>query len=423
MKEDFLHYVWKYQKFDTRNLKTVTGESVIVHSPGMHNSNSGPDFFNGQLEIDGQMWAGNIEIHLKASHWYNHKHQEDSAYNNVILHVVWKYDTPVKRTNTSEIPTIELKHWIPATTRSAYKKLFDRANRWIPCEPDFYRVDVFTYKNWLDTLFIERMEHRTDQFAARLEQLNNDWEALLFHLLSEYFGTKVNSDSFGSIATSVNYSLIRKCAGQPGHLEALLLGQAGLLNQQGGDSYYEKLREEYVFLKNKFKLRNEHVIPPKFFRLRPMNFPTIRLSQLSMLYSKNQQLFSNLIEASSKGEYYALLKFEASEYWKDHYNFGTQSVSRSKLMSNAFIDLLLINVVLPLKFFYMRTHGQFNDNEFMDLAQSLGAEENGIIRKFAELRPKATNVLESQALLQLKSEYCEKKQCLRCAIGNWFLKR
>lgn len=422
MKEDFLHYVWKYQKFDTRNLKTVTGDTVTVHSPGMHNTNSGPDFFNGQLKIGDQIWAGNIEIHLKASDWYNHRHQLDSAYDNVILHVVWKCDKLVKRNDNSDIPTIELKHWIPATTLTAYKRLFERTETWIPCEADFHRIDEFTYKNWLDKLFIERMERKTDTFSGRLTRLKNDWEALLFQLLCEYFGTKVNARSFGSIAGSVDFSLIRKCSNQPGQLEALLFGQAGLLNQQGGDPYYEKLRDEYLFLKKKFSLKNDVVIPPKFFRLRPLNFPTIRLSQLSVLYSERERLFSDLVEARSKETYYQLLKHKASGYWKDHYSFGKQSKSGTKLMSDAFIDLLLINVVLPLKFFYMRTHGQFNDTEFIDLAQSLAAEKNSIIRKFDALRPQATNVLESQALLQLKSEYCEKKQCLRCAIGNWLLK-
>ncbi len=384
----------------------------------MHNTNSGPDFFNGHLEIDGQMWAGNIEIHIKASHWFSHKHQQDSAYDNVILHVVWKYDTPVMRTDNSEVPTIELKHWIPATTRAAYKRLFERVDRWIPCEADFHRVDDFTYKNWLDRLFIERMECRTDIFSLRLNRLKNDWAALLFHLLCEYFGTKVNAHSFASIAESVDFSLIRKCARQSGHLEALLLGQARLLNQQGGDNYYEKLREQYEFLKLKFVLTNEHVIPPKFFRLRPANFPTIRLSQLSVLYSNRENLFSELIEAGSKKEYYKLLKYEANAYWTDHYNFGKQSESCPKVMSTAFIDLLLINVVLPLKFFYLRTHGQSNDADFIDLVQSMRKEENRIIRKFNELRPKVISLLESQALLQLKTKYCEKKLCLRCAIGN-----
>ena len=414
--------MWKYQKFDTRNLKTVTGEAVIVHSPGMHNSDSGPDFFNGQLEINGQVWAGNIEIHIKASHWYSHKHHDDGAYDNVILHVVWRYDSAVKRADNSEIPTIELKHCVPAKTQATYKKLFERADRWIPCEADFHRVDDFTFLNWLDKLFIERMERKTDVFARRLERLKNDWEALLFHLLCEYFGTRVNAASFGSIAGSVDFSLIRKCSNQPGQLEALLFGQAGLLNQHGGDAYYEKLQAEYLFLKKKFRLKNDVVIPPKFFRLRPMNFPTIRLSQLSVLYSKSDHLFSDLLSAKTREEYYELLKFEASGYWTDHYNFGKQSKPNSKMMSTAFIDLLLINVLLPLNFFYRRTHGQYNDTEFIDLAQSIPPEKNNVIRKFDTLRPKATNVMESQALLQLKSEYCEKKQCLRCAIGNWLLK-
>lgn len=410
--------MWKYQKFDASNLRTVRDELVVVHSPGLHNVNSGPDFFNGKVSIDEVQWAGNIEIHILSSYWYMHKHHTDEAYDNVILHVVWQHDLNVYRNDGSEIPTVELQHWVSAKTVAAYKKLFRSGAKWIPCERDFHRVDKFILKNWLERLFFERLEKRTDRFAGDLLRLNNDWEAIFFIALVTVFGTKVNGESFRSIAQSVDFTIIRKCSAEPMLLEALLLGQAGLLDIQCEDTYLNSLQAHYQFLKLKFGIHNDHVVPPKFFRLRPNNFPTIRLSQLATLYTHHAHLFSAVIDARNKLDYYRLFRSSATAYWDTHYNFGKPTQKKPKMIHSAFIDLLLINVVLPLKFLYLKTTGNINDEEIIELSQSLKSEENNIILKFKEIGISADNLLESQALLQLKSNYCEKKKCLQCAIGN-----
>lgn len=396
---------------------------MVVHSPGLHNANSGPDFFNGQVSIAQVLWAGNIEIHVRSTSWYKHKHHEDPAYDNVVLHVVWHFDERVYRKDGSEIPTIELQHWVSATTVAAYKKLFRNTANWIPCERDFRMVDDFTLRNWMERLFIQRLENRTDRFARDLENLNNDWEALFFQSLAAAFGTKVNSESFRSVAQSVDFSVVRKCATQPNMLEALLMGQAGLLEGDCEDLYFRILKDHYSFLNLKYAIHNDHIISPKFFRLRPNNFPTIRLSQLAALYCNKPNLFSKLLEAKTKDDYYHVLHCEANDYWDTHYSFGKQVRNTSKRLHTTFLDLLLINVVLPLKFFYLRENGRFSDEEILVVSRSLKAESNTIIRNFDEIGVSAEDLLESQALLELKTNYCDTKKCLQCAIGNKLIRK
>ncbi|MCW5520678.1 DUF2851 family protein [Aureitalea sp. L0-47] len=418
MKEEFLQYVWKFRKFDTSDLRTTLGDSVEVITPGLHNLDSGPDFFNGAVRIGDQQWAGNIEVHILSSLWYAHEHQDDPAYDNVVLHVVWLYDRPVFRRDNTEIPTIELQNRVPALAISNYQRLYSGMHRWIPCEADFSGVDDFIYKNWLDALFIERMEQRTDRYVKVLHKLKNDWEALLFRELCVSFGTRVNKDSFISIADSVDFSLVRKLARENGQLEVMLLGQALLLEDDSRDEGYLKFRNDYLFLKRKFRLNNSGVILPKFFRLRPNNFPTIRLSQLADLYEKRPRLFSDILDAETLEEYYKLFDATVSTYWEQHFTFGKEHKSKSKPISAKFKDHLLINVVMPLKFYYLREMGSSNDEELLSLAERLPPEKNRIISNFERLGRRTGNMLESQGLLQLKNEYCTKKRCLRCRIGN-----
>jgi hypothetical protein len=418
LKEEFLQYVWKFQKFDTSNLQTTDGEIVEVISPGLHNFDSGPDFFNGTIRIGAQQWAGNIEVHVLSSLWYSHGHDRDPAYDNVVLHVVWRHDRVVFRNNNAEIPTIELENRVPALAISNYQRLYSGMHRWIPCEADFSRVDNLIYKNWLDLLFIERMEQRTDRYASVLLKLKNDWEALLFRELCISFGTKVNKEAFGSIADSVDFSLVRKLSKEKGQLEALLLGQSALLEDDSGDEGYMKFRNDYLFLKRKFQLDNSTVIPSKFFRLRPTNFPTVRLSQLANLYENRPRLFSDIIDVEGIDEYYQLFEAMASSYWDTHFSFGNEHKRRAKPISRKFKDHLLINVVMPVKFYYLRHNGFADDEEMLNLAAQLQPEKNQIISKFERLGKETGNILESQALLQLKNKYCAKKRCLQCRIGS-----
>lgn len=421
MKEDFLHYVWKFQKFSTQHLKTVLNKTIAVKKVGEHNLNSGPDFFNAQISINQQLWAGNVEIHIKSSDWYAHYHEEDIAYDNVILHVVWENDVEVFRKDNSTIPTLEIKSIVAKNILDNYRKLTTTKQRWIPCENSFAEVPSFVYENWLERLYLERLQQKSILIETELKASNNHWEHVLFILLSKNFGLKVNGDSFYSIAKSVAYSVLKKC-NDPETIEALLFGQAGLLEEQKEDAYSKTMSKKYEFLKNKFQLHNNSVVFPKYFRLRPPNFPTIRLSQLAVLYSEKSVLFSELVNAKSLDDYYRIFNVSASEYWDSHYNFGVTSAKRNKKLTKKFIDLLLINTVIPVLFSYGKVMGTAISEELLKIASTISSEENSIIKKFDQLRPSAKNSLQSQALLQLKNEYCNKKKCLQCAIGNVILK-
>ncbi|RDK84862.1 DUF2851 family protein [Marinirhabdus gelatinilytica] len=422
MKEDFLHYVWKYQKIDTLHLATVTGETVLVIHPGQHNYNSGPDFFNAQVKIDGQLWAGNVEIHLKSSDWYAHGHEADPAYDNTILHVVWEHDTEVYSKNQKPIDTLELKDVVDNSALKKYRYLFSAQQRWINCERQYSSVDPFVLQNWLERLYLERLQQKSEVILKLLEQNNNHWEAVLFQMLAKNFGLKVNGESFFSIASSVPFSIVQKCRYILEDLEALLYGQAGLLPEPTTDAYVANLQQKYTYLAHKFKLDNSTVIAPKFFRLRPPNFPTIRLSQLAMLYHGNTHLFSAIIEAGTKETFYGILRCKASSYWDTHYNFGVEGSKRAKKLTNNFMDLLLINTILPIKFCYAQGMGKDISETLLQLTASVQKEENTIVKRFNKLKPMANNAMDSQALLQLKKYYCDQNKCLDCAVGNSILK-
>ncbi|MAN58794.1 MAG: hypothetical protein CMC08_03030 [Flavobacteriaceae bacterium] len=421
MKEDFLHYLWKFQKFNTGNLTTTNAQRLTVLAPGQHNHNAGPDFFNAQLLIDGQRWAGNVEIHIKASHWFAHAHQEDETYQSVILHVVWEHDTDISRNDGTPIPTLALQPLVPNAILSTYRKLFSQSKCWIPCEEQLPRIDDFVRDHWLERLYVERLERKSQALAQQLEGLGNNWEALLFQLLCKNFGLKVNGEAFLSIAQSLPFSVVKKCAQHPQQLEALLMGQAQLLDTSQGDEYYLLLRKEYQYLKHKFSIDSPATIPLKFFRLRPSSFPTIRLSQLAQLYASRHSLFSEVMSANHLHKYYELFSVEASAYWTRHYTFGVPSSIRKKQLTKAFVDLLILNTLIPLRFSFAAYQGRDETNTLLELVQKLPAEDNRVIRNFATLNVPVKNAQQSQALLQLKNDYCDKVQCLQCAIGNSIL--
>jgi len=418
MQEDFLHYIWQHKKFDILRLKTVQNEQIDIFSVGQKNLNSGPDFFNSQLKIDEQLWAGNVEIHIKSSDWFVHNHEQDVAYDNVILHVVWEHDCDVFRKDNSQIPTLELSNYIDKHLFESYKSLFANTKKWINCEKDFAKVDSFTIDNWLERLYFERLERKSIDIQELLSKSKNDWEAVLFILLIKSFGLKVNGDAFFSLAQSIDFSIIRKIQSKPELIEALFFGQAGLLEGDYHETYYLQLVKDYQFLKQKFQLDNQYVLPLQFFRLRPPNFPTIRLSQLAMLYHKHQNLFSKLMAAQTLEEFYELFDISASSFWETHYTFGKQSKDSAKSLTNSFIDLVLINTVLPLKFCYTKHLGKRVDDQIVIIATAINSEDNSIIKTFNSLKKVSHSSLESQALIQLKSEYCDKNKCLQCAIGN-----
>ena len=421
MQEAFLHYLWKFKKFELHNLKTTSGDVIIVSSVGHHNDDSGPDFFNGQLEIDGQLWAGNIEIHIKSSDWYKHRHEVDKNYDNVILHVVWEHDVEVFRKDQSIIPTLELKNYINSKLLNNYRKLFNKQQQWINCEKDIGAVDNFILENWLERLYLERLERKSLEINALLRASNNNWEAVFFKMLFKNFGLKVNGDAFFSVASSFEFSMIRKLHSNLLHIEALLYGQSGLLDVPHEDVYFRALIKEYDFLKQKFQLSTNGIVPVQFFRLRPQNFPTIRMSQLANLYHKSQNIFSKAIEIQTTSEAYKLFEIGVSNYWETHFTFSKVSKASNKKLSKAFIDLVLINTIVPIKFAYAKHLGKDANDGILKLIREIKPETNSIINKFKELKISADSAFKTQALLQLKNDYCFKNKCLSCAIGNTLL--
>ncbi len=423
MKEDFLHYLWKFQKLPATGLYTTSGKRIHIFKPGAHNHDSGPDFSMGEIIIEDQKWAGQIEIHLKSSDWYSHGHDTDIAYDNVILHVVWEHNREVFRKNDTLIETLELKHLIPSKYLSNYEKLFSSLPRWILCEHEIGGVEPFVIQYWLERLFISRLERKALEVNRILSQLQNDWEATFFILLCKHFGMKLNGETFQNIAESIPFSLIRKISADSMEFEALLMGQAGLLNRDAEDRYLIQLQVAYAYLQVKYPDVTGASLRPKFFRLRPANFPTIRLSQFVILWHRIPSFFSKMVECSSVQEFYELFEGRASDYWTTHYNFGKVTKPSVKNLSKEFIDHLIINVVLPLKFSYAEFKGISVSEELISLASAINGEQNSIVKKYRDLISIENDALTSQALLELYAHYCKTNNCLQCAIGNAILNK
>ena len=421
MKEDFLHHLWKFKKFDTLNLKTSNGEEIIIISVGQYLELAGPDFFNAQITIDNQKWAGNVEIHLKSSDWYVHQHERDSGYENVILHVVWENDNAIFRSDNTEIPVLELKNYVERETVLNYQSLLSPKS-WIFCEKQIKDVDDFVLKNWQERLFFERLERKSQPIFDLLEKTSQDWEAVLFLLLAKNFGLNTNGEIFMKIAHSIPFSVIRKESFEVENLEALLFGTAGLLDLEKEDNYYKDLKFRYYYLLHKYQIDKTLVEPVQFFKHRPDNFPTIRLSQLANLYHTHQNLFSKISTVNSLNSIYEIFQITASNYWQNHYQFDKESPKKKKMLSKSFIDLIVINTIIPLQFAYAKSIGKEASEDLILLLNEVTSEKNAIIDKFTSFGIKPKNAFESQSLLQLKNEYCNKSKCLECAVGIELLK-
>ncbi len=419
MKEDFLHYIWKHKRFETSNLKTTIGEEVVLINVGNYVQRSGPDFFNAQILIANQLWAGNVEIHINASDWYLHYHETDPAYDNVILHVVWNHDCEIFQRDNTPIPTLELQHYIDPSTISNYKEL-STPKSWIFCEKSLPEISQFTIDNLLERLFLERLITKSDLLSELLENSTNDWDAVLFKMLAKNFGLNSNGEAFLEIATRIPYHVLRKEIHNRNSIEALFFGFAGLLTENKQDNHYRFLQVTFERLCHKFQLAlNSSKV--EFFKHRPDNFPTIRLSQLAGLIQQSQ-LFSKIINSANREELHSYLQSTVSDYWQTHYVFDKESSKRNKKLSNAFIDLLIINTVIPLKFAYARAQGLEITEDLIALLSELDPESNIIIEKFANFKITARNAYESQALIHLKKNYCDKMRCMECAIGTEILK-
>jgi hypothetical protein len=422
MKEDFLHHVWQFKKFDIANLKTTKGESIQILNSGQYLQLAGPDFFNAQIIIGNQKWAGNVEIHLKSSDWYVHNHEKDSNYDSVILHVVWEHDVPIFRKDNSEIPTLELKEYVALSDLHKYQSLVSQKS-WIYCENEIGKIDAFVIENWQERLFFERLERKSKLIFELVKELNYDWEAVLFCLLAKNFGLNTNGEMFYKVAKSIPFSVVRKESFQQESLESLLLGQANLLSNNFQDTYAIELQKSYYYFVQKYQLNEKVVGSVEFFKHRPDNFPTIRLVQLASLYSEKQNLFSKIINCNSLYELNQIFNVSVTNYWETHFNFDKESSKKRKKISKSFIDLLIINTIIPLQFAYALSQQKDITQELIDLAVSIPSEKNGIIDKFNLFGIESKNVYQSQSLLQLKKNYCDLKKCLDCAVGHFILRK
>lgn len=424
MREDLLYFIWKHNKLPAKQLCASNNKTVLVKATGIQNRVAGPDFFNAKVEIDGQLWAGNVEMHLKSSDWYVHHHETDENYDNVILHVVWEDDIAVFRKDGSQIPTLEVKHYVSEELLDRYRNLLENSrSSFINCEKDLKELDSFLVENWLHRLYIERLEHKSKLIMDLLETSKNDWEAVLFKLLAKNFGSKVNGPYFLERAKQLDFSIARKTSNEPMQLEALLFGHFGLLNVSDcTDTHYLQLKKEYGYLIQKFGM-TENLSEPDFFGLRPPNFPTIRISQLVSLYLGNHNIFSKLMDLNKLEDIYQVFEVCAGSYWENHYTFGKTSKQRIKKLSKKFIDLVIINTLVPLKFCYAKHVGKDWNEELVELVSQIEREENSIIKNFKEIGSKTQNALESQAKLELYNNYCSKNKCMQCAIGTQLLNR
>ncbi len=422
MTEEFLHHIWKFKLFDQSDLKTTAGEAIEILKAGIHNFDSGPDFFNAQLKVGDTLWAGNAEIHINASDWKKHFHQHDKAYNNIIVHIVYNADEPIYRTSGETIPTIEIKERIDKKIFLNYLN-FKSSSDWIPCEKQISGVPEFILNSTLDKLLLERLERKSKSISDSLQLNNNNWEETFYQHLARNFGFKTNAEPFELLAKSIPSLVLAKHKSSLLQIEALLFGQAGLLNEHLEDKYSQNLQNEYIFLKQKFKLNSIDSHLWKFLRLRPVNFPTIRIAQFANLIFNSSHLFSKMMEIEKCDDIKMLMNVDVSEYWHTHYVFDKPSKLKTKHLGDDSINNILINTIVPFLFVYgkQKDDVKYVDRALQFLEQTTG-ENNAIIQKWEALKMPVKTAYSTQALLQLKNEYCNHKKCLNCNIGNYLLK-
>lgn len=422
--EDFLHYVWKFRLFDRINLQTTEGEELEIFSAGMHNSDSGPDFQNARIRIGDTVWAGNVEVHLSSSDWKKHGHTVDNAYNNVILHVVYRDDVPLILSAGRRVPTLELQNRIPDELYNRYHKLIFGAQTVIPCEASIGQVDSLTLHNWLTRVLVERLEKKSASVITALNLNRGDWEETFYQFLAANFGFKINAVPFELLAKSLPQNILAKHKNNPMQIEALLFGQAGFLTDAFTDEYPLKLKKEYDFLSKKYKLKPIENHLWKFMRLRPQNFPTIRLAQFAALVVNSNHLFSKVLDIKEvKGLRDLFAAVKVNQYWETHYRFDTESAPSAKNLGPASVDVLLLNTLALFLFSYGKhNQQQYYINRSLQLLEHLPNENNNIITDFTNLGVKIKTAFESQALLELKNNYCNNKKCLQCGVGNKILK-
>lgn len=415
MNEKFLQFVWHQLLFDKLNLVSTNGDEIKIVHQGYLNNDSGPDFFNAKIKIAQQLWAGNVEIHINSSDWNKHKHYLDSAYDNVILHVVQNFDIEILNSKGITVPTLVLKY---------DNKLFENYTRLImnkgpiPCSNYFEEIDSFYVKSWENRLLIQRFERKTEEVFKILDEFQNSWEETFYIFLAKNFGFKINSIPFELLAKSISLKSIYKQKDNLLQIEALLFGQAGFLDNDCNDDYFKLLKREYVFLAEKYNLHKLNSSIWKFLRLRPVNFPTIRIAQFASVLYKNINLFSKIIETENLNDIKSFFDITISNYWLEHYLFGKKSVKKSKKIGENTINGILINTVALFLFAYGQKYQSALHNErALNLLELVAAEKNSIVAKWESEKIIPQNSFESQAILELYNQYCKEGRCLDCSIG------
>ena len=415
--ERLLQYIWQFQYFNRQELTTVQGESLQIIQQGKYNSNQGPDFLESKLIVGGITWAGNVELHIKTSDWDKHAHNDDENYRNIILHVVWEHDI----NDYTFLPLIALKDRVSKMLLEQYESWMQQ-QRFIPCENQLTNVHPLIWTGWKERLVVERLERKSEYILQLLEQSKQHWEEVSWWMIARNFGIKVNADSFENIARSLPVLILSKHKNQVLQLEALLFGQAGLLNGRFKESYPIMLQREFKFLKRKYSLPS--IQPPlHFLRMRPSNFPTIRLAQLAKLVHSSNHLFSAIKEKETLDEIKQLFNVVANDYWHYHYRFDEATEFLPKQLGDMMLNNIVINSVVPLLFSY----GHFHHDAVIkarasDWLEKTVAESNSIVSRWKATGIKIINAHDTQALIELRSQYCEHKRCLDCAIGCSILK-
>lgn len=429
--EELLHYTWKHKLWPLRELVTTDGHHLEVIDPGLHNRNAGPDFFNAKVKIGDTLWVGNVEIHTKSSDWYQHGHDRDPRYDNVVLHVCGVIDRDDIANSRGQY-LVQMQMDVPAHVREHYDELL-KTDRYPPCYriiPDLSRLTVHS---WMAALQTERLERKTNDIRRRAEQCGGSWEDAYFQTLARSYGFGINSDTFEQWAQHLPLQAVGHHRDDLFQVEAIFMGQAGLLELDAiptqyqrdalNDGYFARLRNEYLYLAHKFQMTPMNATQWRFLRLRPQNFPHIRLSQLATLHCERRSGLSALLDCKSTDELRKLFNTHVTPYWETHYTFGSLSTANAKQLSAGSLNLLIINTAIPM-FFAIGRHRHQEDlcDRAFDLLEQLKPENNHIVRMWQQCGLDVKSAGDSQALIQLKREYCDRKDCLRCRFGYEYLR-
>lgn len=422
MTEKLLQFIWQFQYFNAGSLATIDGESLTILRKGNYNMHQGPDFLDAQINLNGTTWAGHIEIHILSSQWKKHKHHRDKHYDNVILHVVWECDALIQNSKGMQIPTLELNSRVSKRLLGKYEELM-QGTQIVPCSNDLPAITEIQWDAWLQRLSIERLERKTGEIVQLLEKNNYHWEEIFWWMLAKNFGIRVNAQAFELMARSIHLNILARQKNQIHLLEALLMGQAHLLNETFTETYPQLLQKEYQFIARKCHLKPIHR-PPVFLRMRPANFPTIRLAQLAKLVSVSSHLFSKVIETKSISDLKNLLNVSANDYWHYHYHFDQPTGYKPKKLGEQMIYNIIINTIVPLLFAYgMIKKEDAYKEKAIEWLTHIPAEKNSIITHWKKYGVPCKNAMLSQGLVELKNSYCQEKRCLQCAIGYQVLRQ